>query len=336
MGTAADLLGTRPTGFPLTARGTEPNTGSQKIQVLPASQFEIKVAGAAQRFELGVLDGKMVILRNNPAGGNFVLRTDVPAGGQPKLASERAIKWFSEAVKSPSVETSNFLRASGALKVDPQPVSRSQVSSKASANTSPLFSAFSRAGANGSTSSGLGITFPLTNGKVALDFASANNIGNKVVSTSIGYTRQMTPTTDVLMGVSSVTNQATGAQSNTLSFGGRYNFKLGQVSGFAQGDFLFNPATGALTVRPTASLTYTAPLANGVYFDATIGARIPLLVGGQSPGWQFASNVGIGWKSQDGALSVRAGFGLNFPAGGVDANTARSASGVISVNFRLF
>jgi hypothetical protein len=97
MGTAADLLTSRPTVKPYAGSSVAGKTPSpQKIDVLPASAFDAKVSGIDQRFELGVQDNKMVILRRNSAGGYFVLPTGVPSGGQSKLASDSAVMKFTE------------------------------------------------------------------------------------------------------------------------------------------------------------------------------------------------------------------------------------------------
>jgi hypothetical protein len=341
MGRATDLLGTPPAVLPWYSGSTGGSSqAAQKIQVLPGTVFEVSVAGVAQKFPLGVLDNKMVILRNNPAGGYFVLRTDVPAGGQPRQASERAIGRFTEMVKSPSAETTNFLRTSGALIAgdtsQPSPLPARKV------KTAPLgvtvaSSIFSRA--NGSNAFAVSAAVQTGRGKDNIRFERifANNVnGNQATSNSAALTYGLSPNTDLIAAVSSVRNENTRTDTTSLGLAVRTNLKLNQISLSAEARVIVNPQTGVATFRPTVSATYTIPLENGVYFDASFAARVPIPVGSTPGGVQTAASFGIGYKTD--TFTVQARVGTVFAGDAVNLNSASGAGGFgggINFSFRF-
>jgi hypothetical protein len=345
MGTAADLLGTRPVVLPPTSgfmAGSGP--GEQKIQVLPGTVFEVSVAGVAQKFQLGVLDSKMVILRNNPAGGNFVLRTDVPAGGQPKQVSDRTIARFTEMVRSPSAETTNFLRTSGALIAggtsQPSPLTAPKVKT-ALLGVTVASSFFSRA--NGSDAFAVSAAVQTGRGKDNIRFEriSANNVnGNQSTSNSAALTYGLGPNTDLntdLIGaVSTVRNENTRSETTSLGLAVRTNLRLNQFALSAEARLIVNPQTGAVTFRPTVSAIYTIPLKNGVDFYASVAARVPIPFGSTPGGVQSAASFGIGYKTD--TFIVRALVGTVFAGDAVNLNSASGPGGFgggINVSFRF-
>jgi hypothetical protein len=343
MGTAADPLGTRPVVLPPTSgsmAGSGP--GAQKIQVLPGTVFEVSVAGVAQKFQLGVLDSKMVILRNNPAGGYFVLRTDVPAGGQPRQASERAIGRFAEMVRSPSANTTNFLRTSGALIAggtsQPSPAPKPKA-------VPPVTVAVSHVGRNnGSDASTITVTVPtgrdmdaITIGRIVANNVNpnvANNGGrNLATSNSLAYTRGVGPNTAVTAAVSTVRNENTRAETTSLGLAVRTNLKLNQFALSAEARLIVNPQTGVVTFRPTVSATVRIPLSNEVYSYATVAARVPLPVGSTPGGVQTSAILGIGYTK--GNFTLQAQIGNDFAGDAVNLNSARGFGGTIRVSFGL-
>jgi hypothetical protein len=338
MSTAANLPSYRPTLFPSNSGSMAASASvASKVQVLAGTAFTISVAGVAQIFHLGVLDGKMVILRPSRDGDNFVLRTDVPAGGQPKQMSDRAIARFTEMVSSPSAETTKFLRLSGALVPGSPPQnSPSQVpkASTAPQKVTVSSSFFSRT--NGSDAFAASIAVPTGRGKdnVRFERIFANNVnGDRATSNSLAGTFGISPSTELISAVSSVRNEKTRAETTSLALAVRTNIKWDQFAVSAEARLLFNPQTGVVTLRPTVSATYTVPLKNGVYFDALLAARVPIPFGSTPGALQTAASVGIGYKTD--TFTVQARFGTVFAGDAVNLNSANAVGGSLSAVFRF-
>jgi hypothetical protein len=335
MGIAADLLGTRPVLLsPNSTTGLIPR--SQKLDLLPASVFEANVLGVAQNFQLGVLDGKMVIVRSNPEGGSYVLPTEVPAGAQPKQASEAAIEKFTRMLRAPSPQITNFLRASGALKKETVSSPLPPKPPKMNAFEANLTTGFI-ARQNGSNA--LTNVVELRNGKgegsvgITYTQVTANNVGSKsptlipANSDSLSIKYGLNRDTNLIGGVSAV--NSAGVQTTTFGLAVQSSFKLGDLTFSGDTRINFNP-NGTVTFRQTVGVELTKTLSNGVYGKVSLAARVPWSIGSPAGGLQTAAFLGLGFKSNN--FFVEAGMGTRFAG---DAVNLASANGVVGGEIRI-
>jgi hypothetical protein len=338
MGTAVDIIRTRPILVNLDQGSSRTNPRSPRHEVLPASVFQTNVSGVNQNFQLGVLDGTMVIVRSNPKGGHYVLRTGVLAGGQPKLASEAAIKKFAEMLRTPSSETTEFLRATGALQTpaasNPAQPKLPKVSLfEANLNTSLI------ARQNGSNA--LTNVLELRNGKgegsVAITYTkiTANNVGSNPTtlipanSDSLSFKYGLSGQTSLLGGVSAV--NTAGVQSTTIGLAVHSSLKLNDLTFSGEMRAFYNATTGSVTSRPTIGVELIKPFGGGVYGKASLSARVPWSMGSPAGGLQTAAFVGLGVKSKNNFF-VEAGVGTGVAG---DAVSLRSVDGVVGYKIQI-
>jgi hypothetical protein len=329
MGVAESLLSkNRPVGGCQSLESSN-GLGAKSAVLIPDSGFLANVNGINQNFYLGVRDGMMFILRPNPKGGYFELRTDVPAGSQPRQSAERAVKWFNDTLNSQMPATSNFLRDSGALR--PQASESKLVKQKKGPPSSVTVSGIGLG--NGAIFKALFLNAQLGNGISArFEATTATNVGPKGPSSAqhqalslnlpVGLNELLIPSVSQF--------DSNGTKATTLALGWRKTWSVGNLSLFTentiQGTFVSSASAGSsgpptVAYKNVSIATYTAPLTNDLSFKASVGSRFVAAIG-QPVQLQTSAGIGLSWKVSD-SFTVEGGFGYVLPQGALNATSSQ-------------